>query len=395
MASKRRWCTRAPLASGITSSSVVTVADSPGKVVRVTSGRWTSRRSRVRAGEKAPGRPPMTMSPASDHAIRRGFGARRGVGAAGRCRANRPPRRRRRRRRPSGPRHGTQRHEGPYGVRAEAEGQGGHEPVIGYGQRRCIRRTRTSELRPARMGSALDVRPSLFGHNARRGDPQAVTDVLVLCYHAVSPTWPAALSVTRKRCARRCAACSSPATSQRPSAPQFRPVAAPHAGRDIRRRLPLDDRVGPARWRSSACRRPYSSRRARGPPGADGVGRDRPPARGAAPLRAALMSAPSSRSCRRPLGVGSTRAPIPASRGWVTASSPSGSAAPAAPGGPAGGRGRWIAYPSGDADRRVAEAAQAQGYDSGAGLSPYHSGSDPMLWPRIGCAAPTAHAASR
>lgn len=45
---------------------------------------------------------------------------------------------------------------------------------------------------------------------------------------------------------------------------------------------------------------------------------------------------------------------------------------------------RSIAYPYGDADRRVAEAAQAQGYDSGAGLSPYHSGSDPMLWPRVG-----------
>jgi peptidoglycan/xylan/chitin deacetylase (PgdA/CDA1 family) len=45
---------------------------------------------------------------------------------------------------------------------------------------------------------------------------------------------------------------------------------------------------------------------------------------------------------------------------------------------------RSIAYPYGDADRRVAEAARTQGYRSGAGLIPYHSGSDPMLWPRVG-----------
>lgn len=49
---------------------------------------------------------------------------------------------------------------------------------------------------------------------------------------------------------------------------------------------------------------------------------------------------------------------------------------------------RSIAYPYGDVDRRVADAAVAAGYDNGAGLAAYGGASDHMQWPRVGVYRP-------
>lgn len=48
-----------------------------------------------------------------------------------------------------------------------------------------------------------------------------------------------------------------------------------------------------------------------------------------------------------------------------------------------------IAYPHGDADRRVAEAADAAGYRAGFTLTDYHLIDEPLRRPRIGLAATT------
>ena len=49
---------------------------------------------------------------------------------------------------------------------------------------------------------------------------------------------------------------------------------------------------------------------------------------------------------------------------------------------------RSIAYPYGDVDQRVAEAAAAAGYDNGAGLAGYGGANDVMQWPRVGVYRP-------
>jgi peptidoglycan/xylan/chitin deacetylase (PgdA/CDA1 family) len=43
-----------------------------------------------------------------------------------------------------------------------------------------------------------------------------------------------------------------------------------------------------------------------------------------------------------------------------------------------------IAYPYGDVDRRVARAARDSGYEAGGGLAAYEFGSDTLHWPRVG-----------
>jgi peptidoglycan/xylan/chitin deacetylase (PgdA/CDA1 family) len=48
------------------------------------------------------------------------------------------------------------------------------------------------------------------------------------------------------------------------------------------------------------------------------------------------------------------------------------------------GRCDSVAYPYGNADRRVADAARAAGYESGTTLSKWHTADDPMLRPRVG-----------
>lgn len=45
---------------------------------------------------------------------------------------------------------------------------------------------------------------------------------------------------------------------------------------------------------------------------------------------------------------------------------------------------RSIAYPYGDADDGIAAAARRVGYAAAAGLEPYQSRPDPLLWPRVG-----------
>ncbi len=47
-----------------------------------------------------------------------------------------------------------------------------------------------------------------------------------------------------------------------------------------------------------------------------------------------------------------------------------------------------IAYPYGDVDDRVARAAVAAGYANGAGLAGYGGAGDPMRWPRVGVYLP-------
>lgn len=212
-------------------------------------------------------------------------------------------------------------------------------------------------------------------------------DVLVLCYHALSPDWPAALSTTPERFREQLELLLGrgyrPATfAQALTAAGARTFAVTFddAYRSVLERarpimdelgvpgtvfVPTDwpDRVEPMRW-----------------PGIDqwlgGPHEQEMLCLGWAELRALAGAGweVGSHTCSHPHLTGLDDAALERELAASREACSEHLGAPC----------RSIAYPYGDVDARVAEAARSAGYDLGASLPKRFASSDPLDWPRVG-----------